>query len=48
MSQTAVALPRKIIWPRPGFLQGSGTISFFVLLVVVAILIVVNPTPELF
>ena len=43
MSQTAVALPRKIIWPRPGFLQGSGTISFFVLLVVIAILIIVNP-----
>lgn len=43
MSHTAVALPPKSNWMRPGFLQASGAISFIVLLAVIAILILVNP-----
>ena len=43
MSQTALALPRKIVWLRPTLLQRSGAIAFLVFVAVIAILIIVSP-----
>ena len=43
MSETALALPRKIVWLRPTLLQRSGAIAFLVFLVVVGILIIISP-----
>lgn len=43
MSETALALPRKIVWLRPTLLQRSGAIAFLVFVAVIAILIIVSP-----